>query len=62
MAHDTVEVLELAICDFDCDKKAQYDGRTKLGPWAYMCQEHFEQHSVGLGLGKGQKLVLRGGD
>lgn len=24
-------------CDF-CGKKAHYDGRTKMGPWAYMCK------------------------
>jgi len=37
---------------------AVYDGKTNLGPWAYMCEEHFRTHGIGLGLGKGQKLVL----
>lgn len=23
-------------CDF-CEKEAFYDGKTKMGPWAYMC-------------------------
>lgn len=30
-----------AKCDF-CGKPALYDGKTRLGPWAYMCQEHFD--------------------
>lgn len=37
---------------------AHYDGKTVLGPWAFMCYEHFEQYGQGLGLGKGQELVL----
>lgn len=27
-------------CDF-CSQEAIYDGKTKLGPWAFMCQRHF---------------------
>jgi hypothetical protein len=23
-------------CDFGCGKTAEYDGVTKMGPWAYM--------------------------
>lgn len=34
-------------CDF-CNKPAIYDGKTKMGPWAYMCSEHFEQYGVKL--------------
>lgn len=26
-------------CDF-CKKQARYDGKTTMGPWAYMCEEH----------------------
>lgn len=26
-------------CDF-CDRAAVYDGKTKLGPWAFMCETH----------------------
>ena len=26
-------------CDF-CKKQARYDGKTAMGPWAYMCEEH----------------------
>jgi len=36
---------------------AKYDGRTKSGSWAWMCEEHFKEHGVGLGEGNGQELV-----
>lgn len=38
-------------------QRAFYDGKTLLGPWAYMCQSHFDSHGVGLGLGRGQILM-----
>jgi len=37
------------------------DGRTKMGSWATMCMSCHNEHGVGLGLGKGQKYSLRGG-
>ena len=37
---------------------AEYDGRTISGPWAYMCEECFVRFGVGLGTGKGQRLVI----
>jgi hypothetical protein len=37
---------------------AKYDGKTKRGPWANMCEECFQVHGVGLGLGRGQELIL----
>jgi len=33
------------------------DGKTVLGYWAYMCEEHFHSLGVGLGLGRGQRLI-----
>ena len=51
-------VEKLSQCNF-CSETAAYDGRTKMGPWAYMCEEHFEIQGVGLGIGRGQKLKLR---
>lgn len=30
-------------CDF-CDKQAIVDGKTQMGPWAYMCPDHLQQH------------------
>jgi len=60
--HTEVEVIELPKCDIPgCDQTAHYDGKTKQGPWANMCEEHFQKLGVGLGLGKGQKLILIGG-
>lgn len=38
---------------------ASYDGRTRQGPWAYMCHFHFNFNGVGLGTGYGQRLILR---
>ncbi len=62
--HTKVEVLELPKCDF-CKRnlvyqEAHYDGKTKMGSWAYMCGKHFRQYGIGLGLGRGQELVLQG--
>ena len=51
--------------DFNCDMcckngmdlvPAKYDAKTKIGPWAYMCEACFKKWGMGLGLGKGQKL------
>ncbi len=38
-------------------REAEYDGRTAKGPWAYMCQRHYEIYGVGLGTGNGQMLI-----
>lgn len=38
---------------------ARVDGRTVYGPWANMCLECHDRIGVGLGTGKGQRLVLR---
>lgn len=51
-------------CHF-CGGIAYYDGKTVVqgnysmifGPWAYMCEHCFAHHGVGLGVGKGQKLI-----
>jgi len=57
MAQNTTEIHSEKDCDF-CDSKAGYDGKTKLGAWAYMCKTHFNSLGIGLGTGKGQKLEL----
>ncbi len=63
-----VEVTKLPMCDFCSQnnddhgtpvKEALYDGKTTMGPWADMCQHHFERFGVGLGTGVGQRLVVR---
>ena len=43
---------------------AVVDGATRIigggrGSWAYMCQSCFDAFGVGLGLGKGQRLIVR---
>lgn len=56
--HTKVTVLALPDCDF-CGDTAHYDGKTKLGPWGHMCESCFHKHGVGLGLGRGQELVVK---
>ena len=42
---------------------ARYDAKQRYSSrWAYMCQEHFDEHGTGLGTGIGQKLILRDSD
>ena len=49
--------METPKCDLCQDgTEAVYDAKTKMGPWGYLCQAHFDKYGVGLGLGKGQKL------
>ena len=64
-AHTEVVVSKLPPCDL-CKQDplvpyqaAHYDGKTKMGPWANMCKEHFEAYGIGLGLGKGQRLIQK---
>lgn len=41
--------------------KAEYDFRTTDGRWGYGCDRHWRMHRLHteLGLGKGQKLVVK---
>lgn len=55
--HVKLTVSRIPECDF-CDAPAKYDGKTKYGPWANMCGTCFVRHGIGLGLGRGQELVL----
>lgn len=57
MDKTSTEVQSLPKCDF-CDAQAHYDGKTNFGPWGYMCEAHFAQNGIGLGLGKGQRLIV----
>ena len=56
---EEVEVSHIPKCDICGEVDAQYDGKTTSGPWANMCHKCMSQHGVGLGLGKGQRLILR---
>lgn len=68
MGHTKVTVERLPKCDF-CGRIARYNSRVKSGieahlvfearyGWAYMCEACFAIYGVGLGLGKGQELIL----
>jgi hypothetical protein len=53
-------VAVIPACDF-CKQggtttDATHDGATNMGPWAFMCEPHFQQYGVGLGEGRGQRL------
>ena len=64
-SHTEVKVNKLPRCDFYSEGfcrnfgEAHYDGKTIHGPWANMCEQHFSAYGVGLGLGRGQKLILK---
>ncbi len=62
MGDTEVKLPELPPCDFCASwgriREAHYDGKTAQGPWAYMCESHFKLHGIGLGLGKGQRLIV----
>ena len=49
------------ICQSTSGKQveAHYDAKMVLGPWAYMCEHHFQVEGIGLGTGRGQRLVLK---
>jgi hypothetical protein len=51
-------VYTIPKCDF-CSNSAAYDGKTVHGSWAYMCRQHFATEGRGLGLGRGQRLILQ---
>ena len=63
MSHTETEIPAPVLCDFDpckVDKvQAQYDGATAMGPWGFMCESHFQQYGMGLGLGIGQRLIVK---
>lgn len=60
----TVAVIsEPKMCDIctqngDPNVPAGFDAKTKMGPWANMCSTHYGLYGIGLGTGKGQRLVL----
>lgn len=59
-----VEVATIPNCDICRERSnkttpAEFDGKTIFGPWANMCRDDFMQYGVGLGTGRGQRLILR---
>ena len=59
--HKSVEVTSLPPCDMHPSREAAYDCKTSFGPWGNLCKQCYQQYGVGLGLGKGQRLILKGG-
>lgn len=59
MSKTEVEVSQLPGCDICGTLNAHYDGKTIMGAWAYMCSRCFKEVGVGLGVGRGQRLVKR---
>ena len=56
--HTSVAVAVNPPCDFNRDHgPAAVDGATTLGPWANMCEACYAIYGVGLGLGRGQRLI-----
>ena len=62
-------VATLPMCDFcrmnnaDVEVPAHFDAATRRpdglpGPWAMMCSTHFGLYGIGLGVGRGQRLVV----
>lgn len=49
------------LCHPSKPAKAAYDGKTKRGPWAFMCEPCFVVNGIGLGTGKGQRLIQKRG-
>jgi hypothetical protein len=56
----SVVVDKIPNCDFCKEPTPAYaDGQTMMGPWANMCKPCFDMYGVGLGLGKGQRLLTK---
>lgn len=61
---DVVYVAKLPNCDIHYYERngtvvpAAYDGKTKAGPWANMCESCMITHGIGVGTGKAQKYIV----
>src|SRR5262252_3587177 len=45
-------------CDLCKSRPAAIDGKTVYGPWAYMCVPCHDSVGLGLGMGRGQRLLI----
>jgi hypothetical protein len=65
MSDTEVILTQVKLCDFckirGIQSPAEYDFKTRGGPWANACEKHYDQHKAypTLGLGKGQKLIYK---
>jgi hypothetical protein len=66
MADTSVVVATIPDCDLckqvGVTKPAYADASLTLGSWGYVCLQHFNEYGKGLGLGRGQRLLLEGED
>ncbi len=56
-AETMVTVTEERTCNI-CHTRAAYDARTEFGPWAFLCDAHYEKIGTGIGVGIGQRIVI----
>lgn len=60
--HTSVIVQRIPDCDLckqdDKSTPAYADASLVFGSWGYVCIEHFNEFGSGLGLGRGQRLLL----
>jgi hypothetical protein len=55
----TVRVVKFPKCAIrGCRAESHFDGKTKMGDWATMCDKHFLEFGIGVGSGKGNRLTL----
>lgn len=55
------ELPDCGLCLYEGKKEpAEYDAKIPGSSWANLCQKHFDHFGCSLGLGRGQRLVLRG--
>jgi hypothetical protein len=50
--HEVILVASIPKCDF-CDNPGPYDFKTKMGPWAHGCAEHYDRFRLFNKLGTG---------
>lgn len=60
---EEVLVTQMHNCDV-CNQEgvrrpAYADAKLNIGPWAYVCLDHFKIYGCKLGTGRGQRLVLK---
>lgn len=63
--HEAVMVPKFPTCDIctyvekrEPARPAQYDCATHMGSWANICAAHYHAYAKGLGLGRGQRMIL----
>lgn len=52
-------IRERTGCDICKEDDAKIDGKTKYGPWAFMCLGCYKTNGIGLGTGKGQLIMVK---